>query len=153
MRTDWIAFVLFLPACNSGPADPPAACHALAHAYCHRIWDLAAQGCADAIGISASFDDEKQCEDGFLFGGSACDQASCAPLGYSASHASDCVSATGSMACTPDIARQRVTCPSICCELSGSAVGSADECCSGSAHEVAGFNCGPYTVPASLVCD
>jgi hypothetical protein len=152
MRIEPLALVFFV-ACNAGPADPPAACRALAHAYCHRIWDLASQGCADAIGVSASFSDEKQCEAGFLFGGKTCDQASCNPLGYSASHASNCVGATGSMQCTPDIARERIECPSICCEEPGASVGTADECCSGSAHVVAGFNCGTYSVPASTVCD
>lgn len=153
MRIEVLVLAISAIACNSGPPDPPSACRSLAHAFCHRVWSLASEGCADAVGITASFADETQCEQLFTFGGVRCDQASCGNLGYSPSHASDCVSATGSLECTPDIARERVTCGDICCELEGAPVASAEECCSGSTHEVAGFMCGSTYVPPETVCN
>jgi hypothetical protein len=152
MRTE-LVLALLMTACDSGPPDPPAACRALAHAWCQRVWSLASQGCADAVGISASFTSEEQCEQLFTFGGKKCDEATCGSLGYSPSHAGACAGAQGSLSCTADIARERVPCASICCELSGSPVSSADECCSGSTHEIAGFSCGSTYYPPETVCD
>ncbi len=153
-----VAAALVIVGCDSGPANAQAGCMAIAHAWCHRIWELSSQGCVDAAGIAASFANEQQCEDDFEYnavdGRQACSKVSCSPKGYSPSNASSCASAAGSIECSPDIALAGYSCPGICCELEGSSVGFATECCSGSAHETAAFNCGPsFSVPPSLICD
>ena len=156
MRTElFVALAAALvSACDGGPPNAPAGCAVIAHAWCHRIWELSSQGCADAEGIAASFESEQQCESDFEFEGVSCPQSSCVPKGYSPSHANDCASAAGDISCSPDIALAGFSCGGMCCELAGAEVSFSEQCCSGSAHETPGFSCGPsFSVPPSLVCD
>ncbi len=153
---------LLLLRCNSGPPDAQSACAAMAHAWCEQLWNLSAQGCADATGIIASYANEQQCENDYIspFGQTCADAPGCQQSGtaYSQSHGGACVSELGNVACALDIALSPAP-PDcyidvLCCSLAGASVGSASECCSGSAHEAPSFSCGPsFNTLPSMICN
>jgi len=164
-RAWWVAASLLALGCNSGPSDTRAACSAIAHAWCARLWQLSAAGCYDATGYIANYADEQQCEDEFEFRigqeTHTCASTSadaCGPAkGYSASQASQCVNGVASTACDQDMAFVSLpgACRLVCCSFAGDFVDSPGECCSGSAHETQTMSCGPSWGSPSVeyICD